>query len=63
LALPEAQRFWREQRRIRVLPPREEEVGGRAALVTSFERLGGGARLDVVARRDTLAVVTVVQTP
>lgn len=63
LALPEAQRFWREQRRIRVLPPREEEVGGRPALVTSFERLGGGARLDVVTRRDTLAVVTVVQTP
>lgn len=56
-ALPEVQRFWREQGRIRTLPGREVDVAGGAALVTTFESVAGAARLDVVSARDTLEVI------
>jgi RNA polymerase sigma factor (sigma-70 family) len=60
MSLPEVQRFWAEHRRIRtLLPPREVDVAGHPALVTTFESVTDAARLDVVSRRDTLAVISV----
>jgi RNA polymerase sigma-70 factor (ECF subfamily) len=56
-SLPEVQRFWREQGRIRTLPGRGIDVAGGAALVTTFESVAGAARLDVVSARDTLGVI------
>ena len=56
-SLPETQRFWRANPRMRFLPAREIEVGGAPAIVTAFEILSGTARIEVVSLRDTLEVV------
>ena len=54
LAQPEGQGFWRSHARIRALPTRTIEAGGRPALLTTFESLTASARLDVVTARDSL---------
>jgi RNA polymerase sigma factor (sigma-70 family) len=59
LSLPEARRFWRDHPRIRLAGVRLLEAQGRPAVVTSYERVGGGARLDVLAAADTLRVLGV----
>ncbi|MFL5801344.1 MAG: RNA polymerase sigma factor [Roseiflexaceae bacterium] len=59
LHLPEGQRFWREHPRMRFLPEREVDIGGQAAVVGGFESLGDSARLEVVALRDTFAVISI----
>jgi RNA polymerase sigma-70 factor (ECF subfamily) len=64
MSLPEIQRFWAEHRRIRTLLPQHEvEIAGHPALVTRFESVTDAVRLDVVSRRDTLAVICVHRTP
>ena len=60
LASREGQRFWRQNPRIRLLPEREVEVAGCAALVTSFQSVTGQARFDVVSRRQTFARISMV---
>lgn len=58
LHLPEAQQFWRAHPRIRYVPEREVEHHGRPALITGFESLGSPARFEVIALRDTYAVIS-----
>ncbi|HEV2124319.1 MAG TPA: RNA polymerase sigma factor [Chloroflexota bacterium] len=62
-SLPEARNFWREHPRMRFLPEREIEVAGSPAVVTGFESMTGGARLEVVALRDSLRVLSVNGSP
>ncbi|HEV2126635.1 MAG TPA: RNA polymerase sigma factor, partial [Chloroflexota bacterium] len=59
LALPEGRQFWRDHPRIHLLPPREIDLGGVAAVVTRFESVTTSATLDVVSVRDTFEVVQV----
>jgi RNA polymerase sigma factor (sigma-70 family) len=58
-SLPETQRFWRAQTRVRALPRSEIEVNGQAAIVASFESVSSRARLDIVSARASLAVLGV----
>ena len=44
---------------MRLLPAREAEVGGRAALVSRVESVTGGASLDVISARETYALLAV----
>jgi len=62
-SLPEVQRFWRQQARMRTLPLREVEVGGRAAVVTSWASLTSAARLDVVSACETYQVLSIHGAP
>jgi RNA polymerase sigma-70 factor (ECF subfamily) len=59
LASPQGQAFWRAHPRIRLLPEREIETQGRAALVTSFASLVDGARFDVISARETYEILAV----
>jgi RNA polymerase sigma factor (sigma-70 family) len=59
LAQPAGRRFRREHGRIRVLPEREVEFGGRPALVVCYESVLGSSGLDVVFARDTARVLAV----
>ena len=61
LDLPEAQQFWRQHPKLRMLP--EVEVDGRSTLVTTLESLGDKARLDVVSASNTYQVMGVYRTP
>jgi hypothetical protein len=63
LNLPEGQQFWREHPRLRLLPEREVEAAGGPALVTSFESITGGARLDVVTARDAFEIIGIHGAP
>jgi hypothetical protein len=56
-SLPAVRAFWAAHPRMRFVPPREVEVAGSPAVVTGFESVASAARLDVVALRDTLAIV------
>lgn len=62
-SLPEVRRFWREHPRMRFLPEREIETEGSPAVVTGFQSVTGGARLEVVALRDSLRVLSVNGAP
>jgi RNA polymerase sigma-70 factor (ECF subfamily) len=59
LASAQGQAFWRTHPRIRLLPEREVEIQGRAALVTSFASVTDGARFEVVSARETYEVLRV----
>jgi RNA polymerase sigma-70 factor (ECF subfamily) len=63
LALPEGRRFWRAHPRIRLLPLREIEVGGRRAIVTSFQSVSERSQFDVISARDTFEVIRIAGTP
>ncbi len=56
---PAGRQFWRRYPRIHTLPPREVEAAGRAALVFGIESVAEGARLDLIATRDTFEVLGV----
>ena len=56
---PAGRRFWRVHPRLRTLPEREVEAAGCAAIVTSFESVTDGARLDVVSARDSYEILSV----
>jgi hypothetical protein len=60
LAVPEVRSFRRDHPRTRVLPEREVEVGGTAALVVRHEDVLGSAGVDVVIARETLRVLATV---
>jgi RNA polymerase sigma-70 factor (ECF subfamily) len=60
---PEGRRFWRAHPRLRTLPEREVEAAGCAAIVTSFESVTDGARLDVVSASDTYEILSVHGAP
>lgn len=57
LALPEGRRFLHEHSRIRVLPRKQIETQGRAAIVISFESVTSSAHLDVISADDTYEVL------
>jgi RNA polymerase sigma factor (sigma-70 family) len=57
LTLPEGRRFWREERRVRLLSDRAVEVDGQAAVVLGLESMTSSARFEVVADLRTLAVL------
>ena len=59
MALPEAQRFWRDNPRMRALPVEEIETQGLLAYVTRLQSLSGAAELAVISRRDTFAPLRV----
>ncbi len=59
LASAQGQAFWRAHLRIRLLPEREVETQGRAALVTSFASVTDGARFEVISARETHEVLRV----
>jgi hypothetical protein len=59
LASAQGQAFWRAHPRIRLLPEREVETQGRAALVTSFASVTDGVRFEVVSARETYEVLRV----
>jgi RNA polymerase sigma-70 factor (ECF subfamily) len=59
LDTPEAQRFWRRYPRMRALPTREIETGGRPALVIGYESMTGGDRLEIIADRVTYETLRV----
>jgi RNA polymerase sigma factor (sigma-70 family) len=58
-ALPAVRAFWRAHPRMRILPPREIEAAGRAALVVRVESMADSAALDVLSHRDTYALLAV----
>jgi RNA polymerase sigma-70 factor (ECF subfamily) len=57
LWLPEGRRFWRAHPRVRLLPEREVEAAGRAAVVESFASVTDTTRFDVVFDRVTYRVL------
>lgn len=60
---PEGRRFWKEHPRIRMLPEREVEAMGQAAIVKSFESVTGTATFAVVFARDTYRVLDIHGAP
>lgn len=58
-SLPQVRRFWREHPRMRFLPECEVEAEGIRAVVTGFESLSSSARIEVVAVRESLQVLSV----
>jgi hypothetical protein len=62
-SLPETRRFWRENPRMRFLQAREIEVAGSRAVVTGVASLTSTARLEVVALRDSLRVLSISGAP
>jgi RNA polymerase sigma factor (sigma-70 family) len=59
LALPEAQQFWREYPRLRMLPAQEIEAQGSRAFVTRLQSMTGTAELAVISQRDTFELLEV----
>jgi RNA polymerase sigma-70 factor (ECF subfamily) len=57
LTLPEVERFWRDEKRIRTLPPTDIQAQGRPATLSRFQSLQGPASLDVVSFQETFEVV------
>src|SRR5215213_2086189 len=51
IALPEAQRFWREYPRMKILPAQELEVQGSLAFLTRLQSVTSKAELTVISRR------------
>lgn len=63
LDTPHAMRFWRRHPRMRALPTREIEHGGRAALVTGFESHETADKIEIVSARDTYEVLHIFGDP
>jgi hypothetical protein len=59
MALLEAQRFWREYPRIRILPAQEIEVQGSLAFLTRLQSVSSTAELTVISQRDTFELIEV----
>jgi hypothetical protein len=55
-----AQRFWRRHPRMRALPTRKLDLSGRPALLTGFESVEDGARLELISARDTYEILRVM---
>jgi hypothetical protein len=59
MASPQAQRFWREYPRIKILPSQEIEAEGSMAFVTRIQSISGSAALEVISKRDTFELLGV----
>jgi len=59
LAHPAGRAFWREQRRVRLLPERAVEAAGRAAIVIGLESAGSADRLEIVTTQGSGEIVAV----
>jgi len=59
IALPEAQHFWREHPRMKILPSQEIDVQGSLAFLTRLQSVTSKAELTVISRRDTFEPVAV----
>jgi len=59
IALPEAQRFWREHPRMKMLPAQELEAQGSLAFLTRLQSVTSNAELTVISRRDTFELIAV----
>jgi RNA polymerase sigma factor (sigma-70 family) len=59
LTLPAVRRFWRDQRRMRLLPARPIVAAGQPALVSRVESVAGSAYLDIISAHDTYALIAV----
>jgi len=59
IALPEAQRFWREHPRMKMVPAQEIDVQGSLAFLTRLQSVTSKAELTVISRRDTFEPVAV----
>lgn len=53
------QQFWRRHPRMHVLPVREIEVHGQAALVSGFASIDASARIEIVSAADTYEILHV----
>lgn len=60
---PASRGFWRRHPRIRVVPPRAVEAAGRPALVFGLESITDGARLDLIAARETFEILAIHGAP
>lgn len=58
LGMPEVQSFWRAHPRMRLLPERDIDVGGRPALVLGAESVSNASRIVVVCTQDTFEVLS-----
>ena len=52
IVIPEVRAFYRDNPRIRRLPDRFIETDGHAAVVTGYESVSDGARIEIVSKRD-----------
>ena len=59
MELPEAQRFWREFPRLRILPDQEIEVQGSQAFLTRIQSVTGSAELHVISIGGTFETLEV----
>ncbi len=59
LGLPEGRRFWRQHRRVRLLPERTVEWEGRVVAVLGLGSIESSARLEVIAELTTLTVLNI----
>ncbi|HEV2129150.1 MAG TPA: sigma-70 family RNA polymerase sigma factor [Thermomicrobiales bacterium] len=59
LDMPQVQQFWRRHPRMQVLPVREIEVHGQAALVSGFASIDASARIEIVSAADTYEILHV----
>lgn len=59
MGLPEAQRFWREYPRLRILPDQEIEAQGSPAFLTRLQSVTGLAELHVISKRGTFETLEV----
>jgi hypothetical protein len=57
LALPEAQKFWRENPRLVIRPGQEIEAQGSPAYLTRIQSVTSAAELTVVSRQDTFELL------
>jgi len=62
LAQLPVRQFWQEQDKIRLLPTRGIETGGRLGLVVPFESVSSQAKIAVVLAQDTYEVLRVIGT-
>ena len=59
LWLPEGREFQKAHPRLRMLPEREVDADGVAAIVTTFESLGNRERYAVLSEKETLRTLSV----
>lgn len=59
MATPEAQRFWREHPRLKILPAQEIEASGSPAILTRIQSISSVAQLAVISRRQTFELIGV----
>jgi hypothetical protein len=57
LALPEAQKFWRENPRLVIRPGQEIEAQGSPAYLTRIQSVTSAAELTVISRQDTFELL------